>query len=760
MSATARHTSGAPVGMAGLTAGMVTAQFVAGKAARDALFLAHLDVSALPAVVFVTALVSMAVVAIRPTAIRRLPLAIAAPATFVVSAVLLVAAWGLIEVAPRSAAVAVYLLVSGIGPMLGSGFWLVVSEGFDPRSAKRHFGRITAAGTLGGFLGGMLAARAATLLGLGATLPMLAALNLVSAGLVFVLARGLGVDAARATPAVDATATPTSGLEVLRGAPYLRDLAALVVFGSMAATLADFVLKADAAAAFGDGDALLRFFGAFHGGVSLLTFAMQVVASRVVLERFGLAVAAGSPSAALALVGLGGVFAPGLVMAATVRGGESVLRGSLFRAGYELYYTPVPAQEKRAAKSVIDVLFDRAGEAVGAGLVRAVLLLLPVAFVGRTLLGLAVVVSVLALAAAARLNAGYVSTLERSLRHRAADLDLADVEDATTRTVMLRSQTLSALPRPAFVGPDAGRAAVPGAERRPTPTAEPMDDEDRDALALQSHDPILVRTALARRPLARAVVPRVVPLLAWDAVAKDAASALRSVANRDVGTLVHALLDPHQEFAVRRRLARVLSACESQDAADGLVRGLADPRFEVRYQCARSLRAITRRHADLRVEGAAVLDAVQREVAAGRPMWDSQRLLDETDASDDDDPLLDKVVRDRASRSLAHVFTLLSLVLPAAPLELAFRGLQTDDQKLRGTALEYLECVLPPAIRDALWPYLDDERAASAPRRTREDILEDLLQANRSITINLEAMRHRVREAPPGTSPTRRPADS
>jgi hypothetical protein len=41
------------------------------------------------------------------------------------------------------------------------------------------------------------------------------------------------------------------------------------------------------------------------------------------------------------------------------------------------------------------------------------------------------------------------------------------------------------------------------------------------------------------------------------------------------------------------------------------------------------------------------------------------------------------------------VFSLLSLVLPREPLQIAFRGLQSSDRQLRGTALEYLEGVLP-----------------------------------------------------------------
>ena len=49
-----------------------------------------------------------------------------------------------------SPAVLVYLQISGLGPMLGSGFWLIASERFDPRTAKQRFGQIAGVGTLGG----------------------------------------------------------------------------------------------------------------------------------------------------------------------------------------------------------------------------------------------------------------------------------------------------------------------------------------------------------------------------------------------------------------------------------------------------------------------------------------------------------------------------------------------------------------------------------------------------------------------------------
>ncbi len=62
--------------------------------------------------------------------------------------------------------------------------------------------------------------------------------------------------------------------------------------------------------------------------------------------------------------------------------------------------------------------------------------------------------------------------------------------------------------------------------------------------------------------------------------------------------------------------------------------------------------------------------------------------------------------QDPADQRLSHVFSLLSLVLPREPLQIAYRGLQSNDRRLRGTALEYLEGTLPPHLRAGVLPLL------------------------------------------------------
>ncbi|HEY6507652.1 MAG TPA: hypothetical protein VIY56_06540, partial [Vicinamibacterales bacterium] len=426
---------------------------------------------------------------------------------------------------------------------------------------------------------------------------------------------------------------------------------------------------------------------------------------------------------------------PGLQSALMARAGESVFRASLFKTGYEIFFTPVSPQDKRAAKSIIDVGFDRLGDVVGGGLI-ALLLVVPVGTASQRLLSTAVACSVLALVAALRLSRGYIRTLEQSLLNRALDLDLGDATDLTTRTLILK--TLHS--RGGSVG------AFPQSATRPADSALAIaDPEVQEILVLRSRDVDRVRAVLREGDgLPASLVPHVIPLLAWDPVAEAALRALRGVAEERVGELIDALLDPNQPFAVRRRLARVFSVCVSQRAADGLLLGLEDLRFEVRFHCGRSLAAVVEKNGLIRIDQERVFGLIRREVAVGRPVWESHRLLDKVE----DPRFAEGFVKRRAGQSLAHVFTMLSIVLPTVPLQIAYRGLQTDDAALRGTALEYLEGVLPRDIRERLWPFLETTTARPGPVRSREDVLADLLQSNESILLNLQELRRRVAAAP------------
>jgi AAA family ATP:ADP antiporter len=101
---------------------------------------------------------------------------------------------------------------------------------------------------------------------------------------------------------------------------------------------------------------------------------------------------------------LAALFVPGLKGLIAVRGTETMLRGSIYRSAYELFYTAVAPAEKRAVKPVIDVGVERLGDAVGAGMVSLLLVVAPGRF--GPVLTAACVCSTIALLLAMRLHGG------------------------------------------------------------------------------------------------------------------------------------------------------------------------------------------------------------------------------------------------------------------------------------------------------------------------------------------------------------------
>jgi AAA family ATP:ADP antiporter len=727
------------------------AHHVAGKAVRDALFLSSFDVTSLPRMVIAASGFSILSVVASSRAMTRFTPARLVPIAFASSALLFLLIWTQLDHFPRVCAVLVYLLIVGLGSLLTSGFWSMINERFDPRTAKRYIGRIAGAGTLGGIIGGALAERIAAIYSLPLMLPVLAAYHLSCA----LLLRGMSppLEAKRSFEESTMELTPErSGWRILQQAPYLRTLAILVLLGTMSAGMIDYVFKAQAVSFYGRGDNLLRFFAVFYGVVGVLSFFVQTGFSGISLSRLGLAKTVGTLPFAVSGGGLAALVMPGLISATLARAMEAVFRGSLFRAGYEIFYTPMPKPEKRAAKPIVDVGFDRLGDALGSGVVT-LLLGLGAAYSNPAILTGAIIVGLGGLWMATRLQSAYIGALEHGLRERGEALDLVEAPDALGMSGVFDSFVLPA---------SSLQTREPRGETEPSTTPEQIPSPVSGISVSILSDPVLaeiaelrsgdldrVRGILARiEPVPPYLVPHLIQLLAWDQVYTDVTQILRRCADRHAGQLSDALTDKNVDFTIRRRLPRVLSVCQSARAAEGLALGLSDRRFEVRFQSGRALTAIKARQPKLRISEKRIFEAIRREVTVSRAVWESQRLLDRAE-DNEGPPFVDEFLRTRTSRSLQHVFTLLALVLPAEPLKIAFHGLHTEDHHLRGTALEYLDSILPPDIRGRLWPLLEKSDAAPAvgDSRPREELLAELMKSNQSIQISLEQMRRKAEES-------------
>ena len=734
-----------------ICAGALIAQQVGSKAARDALYLSHFPVTTLPYMVMGAACFSIGMALVTARAMTARTPAWLVPRALLSSAALTLGEWALFPHLPRPAAVLVFLHVASLGSILVSGFWSVVNESFDPRAARTAVGRIATASALGGLLGGLLAERAAVKLALTGILPLLAVLH-VFAGIILFRVRPprtatprAAARRAGAAPMLDAGAARRT----LGTAPYLRRLGFLVFVVTIGAGLLDYVFKARTAAAVESGASLLRFFAAFHTAVSLGTFLVQTTASRIPMRRLGLTGRVATHPLAVGLGSVGALVVPGVGSAAVARAAQTVLYNSLFRSGYEALFTPIAARDKRAAKAIIDVGCERAGDAASGGLVRG-LLLLPAAIALPAILALSAVAAFIGYLLAGRLQMGYVGELERRLESGVFRIDPEEIEDPLMRTMMMRAITSGGLARPEVTttaapgAPAAATGALDAAREAATGAQRSQDPRALRIAELRSGDAGRVIPALASGPIDADLAPHAIPLLAWDTIYPQAAGALAAARPEIEPLLVARMLDTQEEFAIRRRIPWILSQSSSRAAIEGLLQGLVDPRFEVRFRCGRALARIHARDASLPIDRHRVFAIVLRETRVDRGVWESQRLLDQTEEADGE-PFVTDYLRQRSSRSLEHVFTVLSLALDRKPLQVAYQGLLTDDPMLRGTALEYLESTLPPDIRTSLWPFLEDRRGKRPTARDRDAALDALLSSHHSIEINLAKLREKLR---------------
>ena len=628
------------------------------------------------------------------------------PGGALVSAAFLVLLWPLAALAPRAAAILVYLHVAAFGGALVSGFWSLVNEHFDPYTARRVVGRIGTGATAGGVAGGAIGWLAALLLPVPAVLLLLAGLH-AAAALVLLRLRP-----APPAPAPGPRPAAVLALPALLRSPYLRQIGVVVTLGAVAEAIVDWAFKAQVQQQYGEGGggALLAPLSLFYTAMAVASLLLQAALARPALERLGIAGTVAVRPLLTAIGSLLGAAAPRLATATLARGAHESITNSLFRSGYELLYTPVPERDKRRIKAVVDLALDKGGALIGSGLILAVLAVAPLS-AERALFGFAAALSLGAVALSRGLQRGYVRALEQSLVQGKVRLDPRDVVDsATQRTLahtgmLVRSSLLSEIERQR-----AGRTPAAADAPGPARAAEPASPAQGAALAaLLTGERDAVGGVLAAYPEPPPLlVAALVPLLARDDCYDEVLQALRRAAPRATGQLVDAMLDTANDHAVRRRLARVLQACASPRSADGLLAALEDPSFELRVAAAAALAVLHERSSVVRPGRERVLDRVRRELDSGEPV----------------------------DRQLPHVISLLSLILERQPLQIAWAAMKGNDRALRGTALEYLSNVLPEDVFPRLRSLFGASATGFAAReRPPEQIADELRSSTAGLRI-------------------------
>jgi hypothetical protein len=222
--------------------------------------------------------------------------------------------------------------------------------------------------------------------------------------------------------------------------------------------------------------------------------------------------------------------------------------------------------------------------------------------------------------------------------------------------------------------------------------------------ALRSREAERARAVLRRRRTEPLLAPAVLELLADDRVARDAADWLTVQDPPPIGLLADALLAERLSEHARRRVARLLGKIDDPRAGEALLAALPKVPTGVRPGLAQ---ALARSASQRRLPPAPILEAAAR--AAAEPRSGDGR------------------------SDLEVIFGLLAAAYPREPIQPALRALERGGTD-RGTALEWLDVLLPHEVKLALWPRIvrSGERIAS-PRRGADELrtaLRDGLSAD------------------------------
>jgi HEAT repeat protein len=413
--------------------------FVAGRSARDALFLAQLGSQAL-AWMYIASAAAVALFGLGYSAFAANVRPDRATVVSSLAFALLFAASWLAERTGRPwVYAALYVHVEVMGALSVLQFWTLANELFNPREARRLYGLVGAGGIISNLIVGLATVQVARAFGASAVLVLCVALMLgcvVSA----LLAGSAGRHRLAARPGQERTSAGT-----LAAAPrhfstsgHLRLVALLTLVTFLAVTIIDFEFKVAASASVKK-DELAVYFGYFYVVVGGLAVVLQLFGTRRLLDRVGVI---GSLAILPVILGAGSLLVAvfqQLWAAAITKGADTLFRYSINDATTQILYLPVPARWRASSKAFIDGVVKPFAIASAGLLLLAYRWWLP-----RNPFHVALPCAALCAAWVAvvlGLRSRYVRTLQDNLRKRHPDVDFARyrVEDGSTSRVLMRA---------------------------------------------------------------------------------------------------------------------------------------------------------------------------------------------------------------------------------------------------------------------------------------------------------------------------------
>ena len=137
-----------------------------------------------------------------------------------------------------------------------------------------------------------------------------------------------------------------------------------------------------------------------------------------------------------------------------------------------------------------------------------------------------------------------------------------------------------------------------------------------------------------------------------------------------------------------------------------LIESLFSSDTKLRLQVITSLTSLQSRHPEFELDNQAIETILVAEIVGHFRSYQVQESLENN--LDDDETILN-ALQESMQQDIERIFHLIKLLYPKHDLHSAYFGIQSENVKVRDNALEFLEQILKPELRNLLVPVLDPE---------------------------------------------------
>ena len=231
------------------------------------------------------------------------------------------------------------------------------------------------------------------------------------------------------------------------------------------------------------------------------------------------------------------------------------------------------------------------------------------------------------------------------------------------------------------------------------------------AVLLEDESLEVVRTTIRScgQIRSREALPALVRKLADRRLRSEVREALLRYGSRIIGTLCDYLNDPQESLQVRTNIPKVLSSINSQESVDGLVQALRRLSPFLGYRVIKALNKMRVQFPGLSFNDQAIDLFVLEEL---KDYYEFFIMLRSEDLNESRSQaalrLLRKSLQERMDQKLERVFRLLGLRYPPNDIYSAYNGWRSQQSHIRASAIEFLDNLLLPDLKQLLFPILEE----------------------------------------------------